>query len=368
MVLKCLGLCRSSQRQRQYPTVIEELCHHFSLSDIRKSTNNFDKNLIIGEGGCGKVYKGYLQLDVGADGTVAVKQMSGASLYASEGFKKEIELLCQLHHPNLISLKGFCNHKNEKIIVYEYMPNGSLHDHLHNKDMEPLSWKKRLEICIGVARGVHYLHTGARRTIIHRDIKPSNILLDSNMVAKISDFGFSLQGALSTSKPKPIQKPLAGTVGFLAPEVFLDTCVGWTDRCDVYSFGVVLLEVICAKTCVTITMEMRGLDGAMSKLPHEESENVRPAFHPYVISRLRAEEIIDPTLTGKIALECWEVFIDIIDGCLNEEPNERPTMGEVEVELERALTLQLEADARNTGGDHYSLSSTKRRKLQSKIN
>ncbi|KAJ1435362.1 Serine-threonine/tyrosine-protein kinase, catalytic domain [Sesbania bispinosa] len=282
--------------------------------------------------------------------------MNSEHAQASEGFKKEIELLCQLHHPNLISLIGFCNHKNEKIIVYEYMSNGSLYDHIFNREKElPLSWKKRLEICIGAARGVHYLHTGARRTIVHRDIKPSNILLDSNMVAKISDFGLSLLGALATSKPKPIAKGIiAGTMGFLAPEVFLDTCVGWTDRYDVYSFGMVLLEVICAKPCWDIIEEMMGPGAKIQISSDDESES----FRHYVISRLRAEEIIDPALTGKIAPECKEVFIDIIVDCLKYEPNERPTMGEVEMELERALTLQLEADARNTSGHHYSLSST----------
>ncbi|KAJ1435361.1 Serine-threonine/tyrosine-protein kinase, catalytic domain [Sesbania bispinosa] len=247
-------------------------------------------------------------------------------------FKKEIELLCQLHHPNLVSLIGFCIQKNEMIIVYEYMPNGSLYDHLHNRNMEPLSWRKRLEICIGVARGVHYLHTGARRTILHRDIKPSNILLDSNMLPKISDFGLSLQGPLSTSKPKQIEvKYLASTIGLIAPENW-NTLGGLTDRSDVYSFGIVLLEVICAKPYYEILMEMERI----------QSEEL--SFAAYIKRRLRAEDI-DRILAGTIASECLEVYVDIIDSCLKDEPNDRPTMGEVEVELERTLTLQLEADA-----------------------
>ncbi|KAJ1435357.1 Serine-threonine/tyrosine-protein kinase, catalytic domain [Sesbania bispinosa] len=247
-------------------------------------------------------------------------------------FMNEIELLCQLHHPNLISLIGFCNHKDEKIIVYEYMSNGSLYDHLHNKDMEPLSWKKRLEICIGVARGVHYLHTGAKRTIIHCHISPKSILLDNNMVPKISEFGLSLKGQHFTSKPKPTPIPddefttFAGTYSYTAPEVVFNMTI--TDKGDVYSFGIVLLEVVCTDN------RLKMWQG-----------------HPI-------EDIIDLKIRGNIAPECWEVFMDITKRCLNDEPDERPTMGEVEVQLECALTLQEEADIKKTISDYTLLSTT----------
>ncbi|KAJ1406524.1 Serine-threonine/tyrosine-protein kinase, catalytic domain [Sesbania bispinosa] len=270
--------------RKRNPTIIEELCPQFSLADLRKSTNNFDESQIIGRGYFSIVYKGRLQYN-STDYTVAVKRIKD-SKKGLEEFKNEIELLCQLRNPNLVTLIGFCNHKDEKILVYDYLPNGSLRDHLFNREKElPLSWKKRLEICIGAARGVHYLHTGARRTIFHLDINLGNIVLDSNMIYE------------------------------------------------------------CELPSKELEMSNRS----------EASYGTSIPFH-IMRRQLIAHSYIDAPLAGKIAAECWEVYIDIIDGCLKDEPNDRPTMGEVEVELERALTLQLEADARNTtAADYYSL-------------
>nr|ACU18300.1 unknown [Glycine max] len=155
MFLKCLGF----GAQRQYPTVIEELCHRFSLADLRKSTNNFDQDTVTGHGRFSRVYKGCLQHNEDAsEYTVAVKRFVRVGV-VEKWFRNEIELLCQLRHPNLVSLIGFCNDQNEMIIVYEYMSNGSLHQLLQSGI---LSWKKRLEICIGAARGLHYLHAGSQ--------------------------------------------------------------------------------------------------------------------------------------------------------------------------------------------------------------
>ncbi|KAG5096038.1 hypothetical protein JHK84_051626 [Glycine max] len=313
MFLKCFGF----GAQRQYPTVIEELCHRFSLADLRKSTNNFDQNTAIGRGGCGRVYKGCLQHNEDAsEYTVAVKRYNAVE--EEEGFRNEIELLCQLRHPNLVSLIGFCNDQKEKIIVYEYLSNGSL-DQLLQSGV--LSWKKRLEICIGAARGLHYLHAGAKRTIIHRDIKPRAILLDDNMEPKLAGFDLSIQGAHFKSKPKPIKVDrVAGTFGYLAIEHFTDLTV--TDKTDVYSFGMVLLQVVCGGKYLMRSLEMESLEKPL-------------------------EEKIDGIIEGSIAPECWQVFIDIIRKCVKYEAHERPTMGEVEVELEHALSLQEQADITN---------------------
>ncbi|XP_027349242.1 receptor-like protein kinase ANXUR2 [Abrus precatorius] len=331
MVLKCLGFYRSkhaNSSNRQYPTVIEELCHQFSLADLRKSTNNFDGNRLIGHGAFGKVYKGCLQHNEASDYTVALKRLYINCGQGCRVFKNEIELLCQLLHPNLVSLIGFCDHEDEKIIVYEYMSNGSLDEHLCDGNREPLSWKKRLEICIGAARGVHYLHTGAKRTIFHRDIKPSNILLDDEMKPRLSAFGVSIQGPHFMSKPKPIQvDSIAGANRYMAFEYALNGTI--TEKCDVYSFGMVLLDVV------------------------HGSENIR-----FWERTQPVEENIDATIEGEIAPECWEVFIDITQRCLQFEPDERPTMGEVEVQLELALSLQEQADIRNTNGDYTLFSTT----------
>ena len=218
MLIKYLGFCWSkhaSSCHRQYPTVIEELCHQFSLADIKESTKKFDEDQIIGTGDIYIVYKGFLQHNGVTEDTVAMKRICGNTKKTLKQFKNEIELLCQLRHPNLMTLLGFCDHKDEKIVVYEYMANGSLHDRLYCSDVkkELLTWKHRLNISIGAAHGLHYIHTGAKQTIFHRDITPYKILLDRNMVAKLSDFRLSLKGPHYASKPKPKTISKDGFIG-----------------------------------------------------------------------------------------------------------------------------------------------------------
>jgi serine/threonine protein kinase len=208
-----------SSSKKQYPTIIEELCRQFSLEDLKKSTNNFDEDRKIGESQYSIVYKGYLKHNGENDYPIALMRMRNMF---DGWFHKEIELNCQLCHPNLTSFIGFCDEKDEKILVYrkDDILNGSLYDHLLSRDMESLSWKKRLEICIGAAKGLHYLHTGAKRTIFHRDIKPRNILLDNSMVPKLSQLGFSLQGKLSNSKSTAIEVVfITGNLFFLTSRV-----------------------------------------------------------------------------------------------------------------------------------------------------
>ena len=198
-------LKHKSSSKKQCSTFIKELCHEFSLDDLKKATNNFDENRKIGEVNGYIVYKGYVKHNGENDYPIALLRMRNK--VKEQHFKNEIELHCQLCHPNLISLIGFCDQKNEKILVYkkDEMVNGSLHDHLCSRDMESLSWKKRLEICVGAAKGLHYLHTGTKRPIFHRDVKPYTILLDNNMAPKLSQFGLSLQGKLSKSESIPIK-------------------------------------------------------------------------------------------------------------------------------------------------------------------
>ncbi|XP_020978305.1 receptor-like protein kinase ANXUR2 [Arachis ipaensis] len=212
------------------------------------------------------------------------------------------------------------------------------------KNIEPLSWKKRLEICIGAARGLHYLHTGAKRPIFHCDIKPQNILLDNNMVPKLSHLGFSLQGPLLRSKAKPIKVDMMiGTPGFMAPEYVLTKT--FTDKCDVYSFGIVLMVVLSTSYKQSFFEKMYMM--ADSDLFLEEPLYLMTPYVdiPSFLERISVDEIIDPVLLGKIAPECLGVFIDITKRCLSKDANERPDMGEVQVELEQALALQEDEDA-----------------------
>ncbi|TKY69521.1 Receptor protein kinase FERONIA [Spatholobus suberectus] len=202
------------------------LCTHFSMREMKVATGDFDEALLIGTGGFGSVYKG--SFDGGAT-YVAIKRSNPMS-----------------EHNNLVSLLGYCNEDGEMILVYDLMANGTLYDHLHLRqgDQPPLSWIQRLEICIGVARGLQYLHTGTKHRIIHRDIKTTNILLDHNWVPKISDFGLSKAGY-----PSLVTTSVKGSIGYLDPECYQSHQL--TEKSDLYSHGVVLLEVLSARPAVS---------------------------------------------------------------------------------------------------------------------
>ncbi|WRX12719.1 Serine-threonine/tyrosine-protein kinase [Theobroma cacao] len=219
-----------------------------------------------------------------------------------------MKLLCQLRHQHLVSFIGYCNDKDEKILVYQHMKNGRLRDHLYGSNYDPLPWKQRLEICIGAARGLHYLHTGIKYAVIHRNVSSSNILLDDKWVSKLSSFGFSKMrpqpSYSNTSKAlKKIDSRLMGTVGYMDPE-YLEG-YGLSEKCDVYSFGVVLFEVLCARPVI---------DQRLDK--HKEHLDY---WACWCIGEGTIYNIIDPYLKGRIAPECFKIFVDIAYCCISEE-------------------------------------------------
>ncbi|XVF71277.1 hypothetical protein PTKIN_Ptkin12aG0024100 [Pterospermum kingtungense] len=320
-----LSVVNEKQARMHNPAALpEELDRQFSLAEIIVATDNFYE--IIGRDGSGSVFKGFLD-----DGSlVAVKCFSPHSRERFDEFQNEVMLLSQLCHQNLVTLIGFCNDKDQIILVYEYMRNGTLYDHLHGSGYDPLPWKLRLEICIGAARGLHYLHSGAKQGVIHRDIKSSNILLDDNWVCKLCDLGSSKLRSRSKSKSlQRIDTMVLGTPGYLDPEYYIQSQL--SEKSDVYSFGVVLFEVLCARKAVDIKLD-------------EDSVNIVSLCRRSIVEG-NIYNIIDPYLKGRIAPESLEIFVDIAYSCTHPEGNTRPDMGEVEMMLEHALELQEEADS-----------------------
>ncbi|XP_058180559.1 probable L-type lectin-domain containing receptor kinase S.5 [Rhododendron vialii] len=223
----------------------------FQFKDLKKATNNFDKKNKLGQGGFGVVYRGHLKNE---NLEVAVKRFSRETVKGQDDFLAELTIINRLRHKHLVPLLGWCHKKGELLLVYDYMPNGSLDTHLFTKtlDKKPLSWDLHYQIISGVALALHYLHNEYDQRVVHRDIKPSNIMLDSDFNARLGDFG--LARALDKEKTSYTEAGgVVGTLGYIAPECFHTGKA--TQQSDVYAFGVVLLEIVCGLRLGTMIEE-----------------------------------------------------------------------------------------------------------------
>ncbi|XP_022941244.1 probable leucine-rich repeat receptor-like serine/threonine-protein kinase At3g14840 [Cucurbita moschata] len=285
----------------------------FTLRQIKAATNNFDAANKLGEGGFGSVYKGVL-----TDGTaIAVKQLSSKSKQGNREFVNEIGMISALQHPHLVKLYGCCIEGNQLLLVYEYMENNSLAHALFGQEGSELEldWPTRHKICVGIARGLAYLHEESRLKIVHRDIKATNVLLDKELTPKISDFGLA---KLDEEEKSHISTRIAGTFGYMAPEYAMRGHL--TDKADVYSFGVVALEIVSGRSNTTLWANSDGsylLDSAL-KLKEKNS----------------LMELVDPRLGPNFNKGEALRMIKIALHCTNISPAARPNMSSVVSMLE----------------------------------
>ncbi|KAL7616434.1 hypothetical protein Lser_V15G03263 [Lactuca serriola] len=310
------------------------------LEEINRATENFSQQRRIGSGGFGAVYKAQLS-EHWKSLTVAIKRLAQDSHQGEREFRNELEMISKFHHENIISFIGYCDQGGEMIIVYEYAINRSLDHHLQNRSkMGCITWIQRLTICIGAARGLNYLHSGVgqHNRVIHRDVKSSNILLDDNLVAKVSDFGLSKLGPRNQPDTQLITK-VAGTQFYLDPTYHESHIL--RKESDVYSFGVVLFEILSGNL---VYHKMSTGD--------DERQFLMTSVRRYY--KKQPHNIIDPHISDQIDSNSFDIFQEIAYQCISLNLMERPTMDKVIERIQKALTIQIQSVLHklSTNGPH----------------
>uniref|UniRef100_A0A7C9EER4 Protein kinase domain-containing protein n=1 Tax=Opuntia streptacantha TaxID=393608 RepID=A0A7C9EER4_OPUST len=298
----------------------------FSFSELRIATNDFNRLLKIGEGGFGSVYKGGIT-PVDGEGepiSVAIKKLNKDGFQGHKQWLAEVQFLGVVEHPNLVKLIGYCAVDGERgiqrLLVYEYMPNKSLEDHLFNRAYPALPWEKRMQIILGAAQGLAYLHEELEVQVIFRDFKTSNVLLDENFQAKLSDFGLAREG------PAPgrthVSTAVVGTHGYAAPD-YIETG-HLTAKSDVWSFGVVLYEMLTGRK-------------SMERNRPKEEQTLLDWVKHFPVDSKRFSSIIDPRLENQYSLSAAREIAKLADSCLGKSQKDRPKMSQVVERLKQII-------------------------------
>ncbi|KAJ8574337.1 hypothetical protein K7X08_026142 [Anisodus acutangulus] len=288
-----------------------------TFNDLKLATRNFRPESLLGEGGFGCVFKGWIEengtapVKPGTGLTVAVKTLNHDGLQGHKEWLAEVNFLGNLIHPNLVKLIGYCIEDDQRLLVYEFMPRGSLENHLFRRSL-PLPWSIRMKIALGAAKGLAFLHEEAERPVIYRDFKTSNILLDADYNAKLSDFGLAKDGP--EGDKTHVSTRVMGTYGYAAPEYVMTGHL--TSKSDVYSFGVVLLEMMTGR---------RSMDKNRPNGEHNLVEWARP----HLGERRRFYKLIDPRLEGHFSIKGAQKAAHLAARCLSRDPKVRPMMSEV---------------------------------------
>ncbi|KAH7667687.1 Non-specific serine/threonine protein kinase protein [Dioscorea alata] len=283
----------------------------FTFRELAAATKNFRADCLLGEGGFGRVYKGKIE---GVNQIVAIKQLDRNGLQGNREFLMEVLMLSLLHHPNLVNLIGYCADGDQRLLVYEYMPLGSLEDHLHDltSDKKHLDWNTRMKIAAGAAKGLEHLHDKGNPPVIYRDLKCSNILLGEGYYPKLSDFGLAKLGPVGDNTH--VSTRVMGTYGYCAPEYAMTGQL--TLKSDVYSFGVVLLELITGR---------KAIDNSRASGEHNLVAWARPLFK----DRRKFAQMADPVLQGKYPARGLYQALAVAAMCVQEQPTMRPLIADV---------------------------------------
>ncbi|KAB2084120.1 hypothetical protein E1A91_A05G322100v1 [Gossypium mustelinum] len=318
--------------------------HTFTFRELAAATKNFRADYLLGEGGFGRVYKGRLE---STNQVVAIKQLDRNGLQGNREFLVEVLMLSLLHHPNLVNLIGYCADGDQRLLVYEYMPLGSLEDHLHDlpPDKRQLDWNTRMKIAAGAAKGLEYLHDKASPPVIYRDLKCSNILLGEGYHPKLSDFGLAKLGPVGDKTH--VSTRVMGTYGYCAPEYAMTGQL--TLKSDVYSFGVVLLEIITGR---------KAIDNSRAGGEQNLVAWARPLFK----DRRKFAQMADPLLQGQYPVRGLYQALAVAAMCVQEQPNMRPLIADVVTALTYLASQKYDPGTQTVQGSRTGSSTPRMRR------